>query len=251
MITNEHVKMYQLEKNYWWFVGRRHLVSWLLHRHGSIGASTLLFDLGCGTGQNLLSFGQYCRVIGSDYSILALDFCRERGISNIFCGKAEEIALASDSVDIVSALDVLEHVREDVKAMSEVFRVLKPGGAFIVLVPAYGFLWSEHDEALHHFRRYVARELRAKLVASGFALERVSYYITSLFFPILLFRLWQGLTRTSLYPAVSYRIPSKWMNSIFVALLRIERLFLDWINLPFGVSLLAVARKPSFDNSTH
>jgi SAM-dependent methyltransferase len=144
----------------------------------------------------------------------------------------------------VTALDVLEHIRQDMIAMAEIYRVLKPGGLFVTLVPAYGFLWSEHDEALNHVRRYVAGELRAKLVTSGFVLERVTYYIFFLFLPILLFRLWQGLTRTSISPAVSYREPSNCFNKLFVLLLDLERHMLKFINIPLGVSVLAVSRKP-------
>jgi SAM-dependent methyltransferase len=176
--------------------------------------------------------------------VAALDFCRKRDLKNVFGCQGEAIPLESGSVDVVTALDVLEHIRDDMKAVGEVYRVLKPGGLFVALVPAYGFLWSEHDEGLHHLRRYVAGELRAKLVASGFVLERVSYYIFFLFFPILLFRLWQGLNKTSISPVVSYREPPVWINEFFVCLLNLEKHMLRFINIPFGVSLLAVSRKP-------
>jgi SAM-dependent methyltransferase len=145
---------------------------------------------------------------------------------------------------VVTALDVLEHVREDLPALREINRILTPGGKLIITVPAYGFLWSEHDEALHHYRRYVARELRAKLVASNFEIERSTYFITALFFPILFFRLWQGLRRTSIEASVSYRLPPSWINRMLVWSLDVERFLLDQFNLPFGVSLVVVGRKP-------
>jgi len=145
---------------------------------------------------------------------------------------------------VVTALDVLEHVREDLPALREINRILTPGGKLIVIVPAYGFLWSEHDEALHHYRRYVARELRAKLTASNFEIERSTYFITGLFFPILFFRLWQGLRRTSIEASVSYRLPPAWINRMLVWCLDIERFLLGHFNLPFGVSLVVVGRKP-------
>ena len=243
METNEYQKMYEMEDKYWWFIGRRQLVNYLV-RPNVPKKSAILFDIGCGTGRNLKSFAKCCRTIGSDYSMDALRLARKRGMANVFSCDAQAIPVRSDSVDIVTALDVLEHIRNDMGAIEEVLRILKPGGKAIIIVPAYGFLWSEHDEALHHYRRYVARELRAKLSAAGFELERSTYYITALFFPILLLRLWQGLTRTSIHPAVSYVMPPRWLNHLLVWLLRLERYALRFINLPFGVSLLAITRKP-------
>ena len=244
MKSDEYKKMYELEDLYWWFIGRRKLVQWLLKQHNPNGKDSLLFDLGCGTGLNVSTFAPDYKIFGSDLSPEALRFCRERNVDGLFSSSADAIALRDESVDVVMALDVLEHVREDLPALRETNRILTPGGKLILTVPAYGFLWSEHDEALHHHRRYVARELRAKLIASNFEVERSTYFITGLFFPILFFRLWQGLRRTSIEASVSYRLPPAWINRTLVWLLDIERFLLDHINLPFGVSLVVVGRKP-------
>jgi SAM-dependent methyltransferase len=243
MNSNEYSKMYELEDRYWWFIGRRKLVKWLLREHNPNGKESLLLDLGCGTGSNLASFVEF-KTIGSDNSQAALEFSRERKLDGLFSSAADAIALQNETVDLVTALDVLEHVREDVTALKEINRILTPGGKLVMTVPAYGFLWSEHDEALHHYRRYAARELRAKLTAAGFEVERSTYFITALFFPILFFRLWQGLRRTSIEASVSYRLPPPWINRMLVSFLDIERYVLDHFNLPFGVSLIIVGRKP-------
>jgi SAM-dependent methyltransferase len=245
MNSEEYKKMYELEDLYWWFIGRRKLVKWLLRKHSPNGKESRLFDIGCGTGLNLSTFAKEYLTFGSDNSEEALSFCRERNLAGVFSCSADAIALRDESVDMVTALDVLEHVREDLPALKEINRILAPGGKLIVIVPAYGFLWSEHDEALHHYRRYVARELRSKLTASNFEIERSTYFITALFFPILFFRLWQGLRRTSIEASVSYRMPPAWVNRTLVWLLDVERLLLDHFNLPFGVSLIVVGRKPS------
>lgn len=244
MNAAEYKKMHEIEDRYWWFIGRRKLVKWLLREHNPNGKESVLFDLGCGTGSNVSTFAEEFKTLGSDLSPEALRFCRERNLEGLFSCSAEAIALRSESVDVVTALDVLEHIREDLPALREINRVLTPGGKLIVIVPAYGFLWSEHDEALHHYRRYVARELRAKLTASNFEIERSTYFITGLFFPILFFRLWQGLRRTSIEASVSYRMPPRWINRMLVWLLDVERFVLDHFNLPFGVSLIVVGRKP-------
>jgi ubiquinone/menaquinone biosynthesis C-methylase UbiE len=128
--------------------------------------------------------------------------------------------------------------------LSEMYRVTKPGGWLVVTVPAYGFLWSEHDEALHHRRRYTASELRNKITNAGFTVERSTYFITTLFFPILLFRIINNLTKKSLHAKTSHIILPKWANSLLVRILDLERLYIRHSNLPFGVSLICTAQKP-------
>jgi hypothetical protein len=112
----------------------------------------------------------------------------------------------------------------------------------LITVPAYGFLWSEHDEALKHRRRYTAHELRNKLVLTGFEVVRTSYFISTLFFPILALRIWQGLRKNSTHPRTSIFVLPDWINSALVGLLAIERKIFQRINIPFGVSIVALAR---------
>jgi len=242
MNSEEYQKMYDLEDKYWWFVGRRKLLSSVFELY-ILDKRDLLFDLGCGTGLNLMSFANSCRAVGADRSFTALGYCRQRNVQTVFQCEAESIPLKSNSVDVVTALDVLEHLKEDEEALKEIHRALKPGGLLIATVPAYGFLWSEHDEALHHYRRYTALEMRMKLSASGFELERTTYYITFLFAPILLFRLWQNLFDVSHHPSVSYIMPPRWINDFFIWLLDVEAQIMKFINLPFGISIICIARK--------
>lgn len=247
MNAEEYQKMYDIEDKYWWFIGRRKLLSSVFKSYNIDKQRDLLFDLGCGTGLNLMSFSNQCRTVGADRSFTALGFCRQRNVQGVFQCEAGSIPLKSDSVDVVTALDVLEHLQEDTEALKEIHRALKPGGLFIATVPAYGFLWSEHDEALHHFRRYTAREMRVKLSATGFELERTTYYISFLFAPILLFRLWQNLFNVSHHPSVSYIMPPRWVNAFFIWLLDVEAQIMKFINLPFGISIISIARK-ALDN---
>ena len=128
--------------------------------------------------------------------------------------------------------------------MKEVQRVLKPGGTFLITVPAFGFLWSEHDEALHHRRRYTEWELRNKLTIAGFDVVRSTYFITLLFFPIFIMRFWQGIIKKDAYPKTSHVILPKWANMLLERLLTVERWLCRFMNLPFGVSIVAIARKP-------
>jgi tellurite resistance protein TehA-like permease len=120
-------------------------------------------------------------------------------------------------------------------------RILKPSGRILVTVPAYGFLWSEHDEALRHHRRYVASELRNKLAVTGFEVQHLTYFITLLFFPILMLRTWNNVFRQSVRPKTSHMLFPAFINSFFIRLLDLERFFLSWMNYPFGVSIVCLA----------
>jgi SAM-dependent methyltransferase len=153
------------------------------------------------------------------------------------------LPFANESFDLVTALDVLEHIDDDLSALKELRRTMKTDGTLFVTVPAYGFLWSEHDEALHHRRRYAASELRNKLTRCGFRVQRISYYISTLFFPILVARFLQSIFKKSVEPSTSHILLPNWLNSLLIWILDVERGILNWMNFPFGVSLLCIARK--------
>lgn len=245
MEQHEYQTMFELENDYWWFVARRNLVTEIVARESQRKEHLSIFDAGCGTGANLEAISRYGETFGVDMAHAAIDFCRKRGIERLAISRLEHLAYLSESFDIVTALDVLEHVDEDLKAMSEIHRVLRPGGMLLVTVPAYGFLWSEHDEALHHRRRYAAYELRNKLSLVGFEIERCSYFITTLFFPILFIRILQGIFKKSTHPKTSVVELPRLLNALLVGLLGLEQGLFRYINLPFGVSIVCIARKPA------
>lgn len=242
----EYEQMYHLETFYWWFVARRRLLTDLVQSEPPVANKPLsILDVGCGTGLNHSVLSRFGDVFGIDLSPLALEFSQQRGISNLSTGSAEQITFADQSFEVVTALDVLEHADNDLRAMKEMWRVAKPNARVIITVPAYGFLWSEHDEALQHRRRYTANELRNKLTTAGFKIERCTYFITLLFFPILIARILQNLLKKSVAPKTSHVILPLRLNSLLVRLLDCERMLLRHVNLPFGVSIVCVARKPA------
>lgn len=243
METQEYNTMFELENDYWWFVARRALVEELVKNEANNCPSPKIFDVGCGTGANLAAFSQYGKSYGIDMAKEAISFCRSRGLNNLVISKVESVAYLSESFDVITALDVLEHIDDDVAAMKELYRVCKPGGMLLVTVPAYGFLWSEHDEALHHRRRYAAHELRNKLTLAGFDIERCSYFITLFFFPILAIRILQSIFKDSTHPKTSHIALPRIINKLLIAILAFEQWLLHFINLPFGVSIVCVARK--------
>ena len=241
----EYETMYRLESHYWWFVARRQLVTDIVTEHVQSGRnSARILDVGCGTGATREALASCGTIFGADMSAEALAFTRSRSEGPLARSRVERLSFVDGCFDLVTALDVLEHADDDLASMKELFRALRPGGLLVITVPAFGFLWSEHDEALHHRRRYSAHELRNKLTRVGFDIERLSFFITFLFFPILLMRFAQNIFKKSVEPKTSHIILPEWINNGLIGLLAIERWLLKYINLPFGVTIVCLARKP-------
>jgi SAM-dependent methyltransferase len=241
----EYDTLFELEDTYWWYVARRKLIADMIRRLPiSDGTGGLVLDVGCGAGGNERMLSQFGKTVLMDASPMAMLYCSKRGSERLVASSGCQMALKDDSIGLITALDVLEHLDKDMEGLAEVYRVLKPGGYFVATVPAFGFLWSEHDEALHHRRRYTGYELRNKLAVAGFDVVRCTYFITFLFFPIAVIRMLQGIFKKNAYPKTSHVVLPGWVNSAIGALLDVERALCRSINLPFGVSLLAIGRKP-------
>src|SRR3989344_4017825 len=163
----EYKNLADRENFFWWNVGRRRILKDVVTRHmDSRGAKIL--DVGCGPGGNILFLAEFGEVTGLDSSDEALSFARGRGFSRVVKGDGGALPFSDGTFHLVSALDVIEHIKDDERTLGEMFRVLKPGGLLLMTVPAYPWMWSEHDEALHHMRRYRAGELRTKIKNGGF-----------------------------------------------------------------------------------
>ena len=245
MNRSEYAEMYNLESFYWWFVARRQLLEALIKDVAREFTEPIMLDVGCGTGINYSVMSRYGTAVSTDFSEEALKFSKTRGVLDLVLSRIETLPFSHASFDVITALDVLEHVDDDLEALDELRRIMKENALLIITVPAYGFLWSEHDEALHHRRRYAASELRNKLTRAEFEVERISYYITFLFFPILLMRFLQSIFKKSVQAKTSHIILPRWLNSFLIWILAFERFLLRWGNFPFGVSLVCLARKRS------
>lgn len=244
MNKDEYQKMYNLENSYWWHVGRQSVISSLLNLCLSKKENLKILDIGCGTGANFKILEKFGKVTGVDSSKEALKFCHKRGFNNVRLGKAERLDFKNESFDLISALDVLEHLEDDQKALREFYRVLKKGGQVLITVPAYRFLWSEHDEALHHRRRYMASDLHRRLNNAGFSVLKRSYVVSFSFPAIFAYKLFRGLFPKSLdSPKTSYIILPKAINNFLILLLKLEAFLLKYIDFPIGTSIVSVARK--------
>ncbi len=238
-----------MEDVHWWFVGRRRILLQVLNRYlGPDGShARRILDVGCGTGTMLTYLASYGKVEGVDIDEEAIGYCRERGLEDVRLGEAANLPFGDGSFDLVTALDVVEHLEDDVAAFREMKRVLRPGGHILVTVPAHRFLWGDQDEVNMHKRRYVARELRDRLAESGFDVVRVSYMNALLFAPIAAARLLRRLEhrvrpRTPHQSDFRYPAPGP-VNPLLAAVFAAEGPVLTRVNIPFGVSILALAQK--------
>src|SRR6185503_17431821 len=193
--------MHRVEETHWWFVGRRKIIESFLKRvcaalkPGSHEGSLNILDVGCGTGANLEMLSQFGKAEGVDVSAEALEFCRERGLQHVKEGAAEALPYESDSFDLVTGLDVVEHLDDDVAGLKEMRRVLRTDGRAVLFVPAFMFLWGVQDDISNHRRRYTMPELKRVVRQAGFVVERASYVNLSFFAPILLGRLLMRVTK--------------------------------------------------------
>lgn len=234
--------MAESEAEHWWFRAKADIViNQLENVVGSIRGKTIL-DIGCGTGymmKRLKELGAH--VYGVDMSEAAARFAQEKVCSDVRVGEAENIPFPDHSFDIVLALDVIEHVDDDSKAVREAFRVLKQGGIMIATVPAFMFLWSKQDERLHHKRRYRKSEF-LRLFNSDFEIRKLTYYNTLLFPPIAGVRFAQKL-----FPIFGEKdeveVTGAFTNSVLYKIFGFEKHLVNRLQLPFGVSLIGVMRK--------
>lgn len=247
MDAAEYIKMAEFEKTFWWHKGKLFLIQSILGNLNKTHQKPLkILEIGCGSGEIIEKLAKDHDVLGIDISQDALDFCVKRGLKNLLKGDINELDILKyqNSFDYVLALDVLEHIQDDFETMKRAYSMLKPGGYFIVNVPAHKFLWSEHDEALHHQRRYHSLEIKQKLTDAGFDIVKKSYFVATAFFPILLIRTWNTFFKKSAYPKSSYVILPKKLNDIATKVMKAEAKLLNIFNLPLGTTITVIAKKP-------
>ena len=200
-----------------------------------------ILDVGCGTGANLMLLSQFGDAQGVDISADALLFCRQRGLYNVKLGAAESLPYEEGEFDLVTAFDVVEHMDDDVAGLREMRRVLRPGGRVLLFVPTFMFLWGVQDEVSNHRRRYRLEGLRKAVTAAGFEVERTTHANITFFLPVLMVRKLMRLTGIRTETENSINIPA--FNRLFGAIFGAERHWLRYMNIPFGVSGLCVARR--------
>ncbi|HET7746753.1 MAG TPA: methyltransferase domain-containing protein, partial [Vicinamibacteria bacterium] len=211
------------------------------------GPRPRVLDLGCGPGNLLDLLDGHGDLFGSDYSADALRFCAERGYRRLFRADFQRLPVRSESVDLVTCIDVLEHLEDDRRALAELTRVLKPSGLLVASVPAFMSLWGDHDRLYGHHRRYRTREVRERAEEAGLVVRKLSYFEPLFFAPLWLYRRLKGavVKRGELSERDDFiRLPRP-VNAVLTELIAAERFPLRHLSFPFGVTILAVCEKPA------
>ncbi|OIR06743.1 ubiquinone biosynthesis O-methyltransferase [mine drainage metagenome] len=233
---------FQIQKKHWWFVAKKKIVLNLISRYLPETRNQKILDIGCGSGLMLNALENIGQTCGMDMSDDAISFSKEIFGGTIRKGMLpDNIPYDNDSFSLIVALDVIEHVDEDTRALAAIRSRLIEGGKAVITVPAYMFLWSAHDDLNEHKRRYTLTGLAAKLSEAGFNIEKISYFNTLLFPPIYIVRMLNNVLKRE--GASDIEMPGKVMNYLLEKIFSIEKYLLRFMNLPFGVSILAVVRK--------
>ena len=247
MQQHTYAIMYEVEGAHWWFAGRRRILEGFLAQVvPTLPAARKterprILDVGCGTGANLEMLARYGDAEGVDISQDALAFCRARGLTRVREGAAEALPYPDEAFDLVTALDVVEHLDDDVAGLGEMRRVLKPGGCALLFVPAFRWLWGVQDDVSNHRRRYTLSQLRRAVEAAGLSVERATYANITFLAPILVGRLL--MRATGARPASENVLNVAALNGVLGRVFGAERHWLRRANLPVGVSAICVARR--------
>ena len=243
MQSHHYPILYRVEETHWWYLGRRRIIQDLVQKICSTlnNPNPKILDAGCGTGANLKMLKAYGSAEGVDISPQAVEFCRERGLNSVKLGAIEHLPYDDDSFDLVTALDVIEHLDDDLAGLREIRRVLRSDGRLLVFVPAFMFLWGVQDDVSNHRRRYTLPSLLKAVEAAGFSVEWSSYANISFFLPVFVVRTVMRLLK--LRADTEYGINISLMNGPFSSLFAAERFVFKRGRLPFGVSALCIARR--------
>ena len=242
----EYARMAEREQTYWWHLGRFRIIESYLRqalRHNNTAKPKIL-NIGCGTGGTIKVLEKFGTVDNVDVSDDAIRLTKKSGYK-VTKVQGVELPFKSTTFDIVGAFDVLEHIENDVDALKEWARVLKPGGRVVLTVPAYSWLWSEHDTSLHHFRRHTRAGIRYRAKEAGLKTVKTSYAIVFSLPLVVGFRWLNKMLGRKTDGETSYVNVPKWVNQIFTQLLYVEARLHTFIRFPFGTSVVAILEKES------
>ncbi len=233
---------FEIQKKHWWFVTRKNIVLDTIDQYFKKDNDAKILDIGCGSGLMLNSLKEIGQTYGMDMSDEAIKFSKEIFDGHVAQGSLpDQVPFENEQFSLITALDIIEHIDRDVESLEAMYKLLVPEGKIIITVPAYMFLWTSFDEMNEHKRRYTLTELKRKLIQTGFTIEKISYYNTLLFPVVFVVRLLNKVFNRD--SATDIEMPNSIVNSTLAKIFGIEKYFLRLLNLPFGVSVIAVVSK--------
>ena len=235
-------QMAKLDGQHWWFTARRRILDGIIERVVRPPWDARILELGAGTGHNLAMLSRFGQVEASELDPIARELASERlGRPVVEAALPNLSMFPAANYDLVALLDVLEHVTDDKDSLSAIFDCLKPGGALLLTVPINPWMWSAHDVAHHHHRRYRKQEIRELALGAGYEIQLLSPFNSLLFPPIAAVRLVGKLTGKD---DSDDAMPSPLINTVLDGVFGLERGLIGRVPMPFGVSLVAVLRRP-------
>lgn len=241
-------EMRSCEDRHWWYITLHELTLRFVAAEHRARGPLRIFDAGCGTGALLTRAQPFGEAIGCDLSPHALRHCQERGLDRLIRQDLNHLALAPESFDLITCMDVIEHewITSDARVLAGLHSALKPGGLLLLNCTAFEFLRSTHDEAVQVARRYDPATLRPLIQGAGFQIEHLTCRVFVLFLPLALYRLARRLFHRKGVgrPASDVWLPPPLLNTILLFFGRLENLLQGLTRLPIGSSLFVVARKP-------
>ena len=234
-------RMAAVEDDHWWFRARREILADQIERLPLPPAARVL-EIGCGTGGNLAMLARFGALSAIEPDAQARAFATERsGLAVAAGGLPRDIAFAAGSFDLAAALDVLEHIDDDAASVVALARLLKPGGFLVATVPAYSWMWTDHDAMHHHKRRYTLGRFAALFAPDQFVIRKASYFNTALFPAIAAVRGAKKLL--GLAGGDEEAMPGPGLNRLLTRLFAAEKPWLAKASFPFGVSILLIAER--------
>jgi SAM-dependent methyltransferase len=242
MDRDYELQTHRAEDRHWWYRGRRTVLERVIADLPLPNPARVL-DAGCGSGRNMVELAGLGTVTGVELSETSVSLARKREVGEVIEGSVLEMPFDPDSFDLAVSLDVIEHLEEDLDALAELRRVVAPGGSLLVTVPAYGWLWSGHDDVNHHHRRYTRRSLQRVAEQAGWEQVRTTYF-NSLLLPVaILLRAMERLSTKTTQSSLDLWVPPEPLNWLLERPLALEAAMIGRKGrIPAGLSLLAVFR---------
>jgi len=232
-------QMAELDDRHWWYRARREIIADLIRREARLPGNAQILEIGCGTGHNLAMLSGFGHVEGLELDDEARAISEKRLGRKVMRSPLPELAEVKDRhYDLIGAFDVIEHIEDDSAALASIATKLKPGGKFMMTVPAHQWMWSAHDVVNHHKRRYSKRSLRGLVEASPLKLDKIGYF-NSLLFPLAVAE--RAASKVRKKEDADVKLPPAPLNAALELVFGAERHLIGRLPLPIGLSLFAVA----------
>lgn len=242
MDRDYELQTHRAEDRHWWYRGRREVLERVIDRLG-LGPAARILDAGCGSGRNMVELARRGSVTGVEVSDTSAALARAREAGEVISGSVLQMPFEDASFDLAVCLDVIEHLEDDVGALRELRRVVVPGRALLVTVPAYQWLWSGHDEVNQHYRRYTRKTLEGVAEQAGWRPVRSTHFNSLLLPAAVLLRMLERFSRKTTESSLDLWVPPEPLNWLLERPLRLEATLIGrGGRIPAGLSLLAVFR---------